>query len=53
MKHKTRKASTRTTNGLRKTVLKHLAEDTEEFKEQLADDKKLKKKLLAKKKRKK
>ena len=30
-------------NGLKKKVLKHLKEDTHEFKEQIADDKKLSK----------
>lgn len=35
-------------NGLKKKVLKHLAEDTKEFKEQIADDKKLKKQLKKK-----
>lgn len=37
----------------KKTVLKHLAEDTKEFKEQIRDDAKLKKKLKAKPKKKK
>lgn len=32
-------------NGMKKKVLKHIAEDTKEFKEQMADDKKLKKSL--------
>lgn len=35
--------------GLKKTVLKHLKEDTQEFKEGIKDDKKLKKKLMSKK----
>lgn len=35
-------------NSLKKKVLKHLAEDTHEFKEQLKDDKKLKKELKRK-----
>lgn len=35
-------------NGMKKKVLKHLKEDTHEFKEQIADDKKLKKQLMKK-----
>lgn len=37
-------------NGMKKKVLKHLKEDTHEFKEQIKDDKKLKKMLTSKKK---
>lgn len=33
--------------GMKKKVLKHIKEDTKEFKEQLADDKKLKKSLMS------
>jgi len=40
-------------NGEKKKVLKHLKEDTHEFKEQLKDDVKLKKMLIAKKPKKK
>lgn len=36
-------------NGMKKKVIKHLKEDTKEFKEQIADDAKLKKKLMSKK----
>jgi hypothetical protein len=36
-------------NGMKKKVLKHLKEDTKEFKEQIADDKKLSKSLKSKK----
>ncbi len=35
-------------NGMKKKVLKHLKEDTQEFKEQIADDKKLTKIVKAK-----
>lgn len=35
-------------NGQKKTVLKHLKEDTKEFKKQIKDDKKLAKKLKGK-----
>jgi hypothetical protein len=35
--------------GMKKKVIKHLKEDTKEFKEQIADDAKLKKKLMSKK----
>lgn len=38
-------------NGKVKKVLSHLKEDTKEFKEQIADDKKLKKILTKKKKK--
>ncbi len=34
---------------MKKKVIKHLKEDTKEFKEQIADDAKLKKKLMSKK----
>lgn len=37
-------------NGMKKKVLKHIKEDTHEFKEQIKDDKKLKKMLTGKKK---
>lgn len=36
-------------NGLKKKVLKHLKEDTKEFKGQIKDDMKLKKSIKAKK----
>lgn len=39
-------------NGEKKRVLKHLKEDTHEFKEQIKDDRKLKKELTAKPKKK-
>ena len=35
-------------NGQKKKVLKHLKEDTKEFREQIADDKKLEKTLINK-----
>jgi hypothetical protein len=35
-------------NGQKKKVLKHLKEDTKEFKEQIKDDKKLSKQLKRK-----
>jgi hypothetical protein len=35
-------------NGLKKKVLKHIAEDTKEFKKQIADDKNLKKEIKKK-----
>lgn len=35
-------------NHMKKKVLKHLKEDTHEFKEQIADDKKLKSSLMKK-----
>ena len=35
--------------GMKKKVMKHLKEDTKEFKEQIADDSKLKKSLMKKK----
>lgn len=38
-------------NGMKKKVLKHLKEDTKEFKEQIRDDAKLKKSLMPKKKK--
>lgn len=34
---------------MKKKVMKHLKEDTKEFKEQIADDKKIKKSLMKKK----
>lgn len=37
-------------NGMKKKVLKHLKEDTKEYKEQIKDDVKLKKTLMSKKK---
>jgi hypothetical protein len=37
--------------GMKKKVLKHLKDDTKEFREQIADDKKLKKQLMKKKKK--
>lgn len=36
-------------NGIKKKIIKHLKEDTKEFKEQIADDAKLKKNLMSKK----
>lgn len=35
--------------GMKKKVLKHLKEDTKDFKEQIKDDAKLKKSLMSKK----
>lgn len=36
-------------SGMKQKILKHLKEDTKEFKEQIKDDSKLKKKLMSKK----
>ena len=36
-------------NSMKKKVVKHLKEDTKEFKEQIKDDAKLKKSLMSKK----
>lgn len=43
-----RKKESKMKNGQKKQVLKHLKEDTREFKEQIKDDKKLAKKLKRK-----